>query len=181
MCSLCITSFFVWTVCSHFISLALCVLGGGGYQHSRNLTDHRWHHLCHWPRLLQTEELQCSHRHGVTHCHALLTGNSVEMTLNLLKSVVNRFFQNAKVRSFSWRGLVVKLYKYSFYWSFVIIKLYILIKLFCFTFRLQPTSERAVQAEWLLGNVSGFTQPGLLNMRWRKQLCLRFRGPTWEM
>lgn len=46
--------------------------------------------------------------------------------------------------------------------------------------RPQPTSERAVQAEWLLGNVSGFTQLGLLNMRWRKQPCLRFKGPTWE-
>lgn len=52
---------------------------------------------------------------------------------------------------------------------------------FFFMLRLQPTRERVVLAEWLLGNVSGFTQPGPSNMRWRKRLSLRFRGPTWEM
>lgn len=50
-----------------------------------------------------------------------------------------------------------------------------------FDLRRRPTRELAVQAEWLLVNVSGFTQPGPLNMRWRKQLCLRFKGPTWGM
>lgn len=57
---------------------------------------------------------------------------------------------------------------------------------FCLIFlvfftRLQPIRGLAVQAEWLLGNVLGFTQPGHLNMKWRKQLCLKFKGPTWEM
>lgn len=78
---------------SHFISLhsalSLSIQGGSGNQYSRNLTDHRWHHLRHWPRLLQTEELQRPHWHGVTHCHALLSGNCSLVFLMFNRQQVN--------------------------------------------------------------------------------------------
>lgn len=121
---------------------------------------------------------------------------SGEVMLNFIQECSKRF-QNAKIHSFGCRRQVVILYErecsgVAFLWcscwvgcyNYVCALINILTTLAAccrFTLRLQPTSERAVQAEWLLGNVSGFTQPGLLNMRWRKRLCLRFRGPTWEM
>lgn len=57
--------------------------GGGGHQHRRNVSDHRRHHLRHRPRLLQTEELQRAHRHGVAHRHALLQGTGSSALLNV--------------------------------------------------------------------------------------------------
>lgn len=80
--------------------LSLSLVGGGGYQYSRNLTDHRWHHLRHWPRLLQTEELQRPHRHGVTHRHALLTGNCSPFFWMFNKREVRRFMQQCS--DFHW-------------------------------------------------------------------------------
>lgn len=66
----------VWVeLLSLSLSLWSISLGGCGYKHRRNLADHRRHHLRNRPGLLQTEELQRPHRHGVTHRHALLTGD----------------------------------------------------------------------------------------------------------
>lgn len=48
--------------------------GGCGNKHRRDITHHRGHHLRAGPGVLQAEELQPTHRHGVTHGHALQQG-----------------------------------------------------------------------------------------------------------
>lgn len=82
---------FLWTEaalqCSCAVTSTSCLVsplpGGGGHQHRRNVSDHRRHHLRYWPRLLQTEELQRAHGHGVAHRHTLLQGTGSSALLNV--------------------------------------------------------------------------------------------------
>lgn len=48
------------------------IAGSFGHKYCRDLSDNRWHQVCDWSRILQTEQLQCQDRDGISDSHPYL-------------------------------------------------------------------------------------------------------------